>query len=95
MNNNNIYDMKLHEVMSVGNFYLTNIYITRVPGGWIYSDTYNEKPTSVFVPFNNEFMENGEEGDKDYALAERKIYPGAKNKIDIDEEYLAICNKKD
>ena len=56
-----IYDLKLHEyIHTEGN----NIYVTRVPGGWIYETINSEinmgennniyRP--VFVPFNNEFQ---------------------------------------
>lgn len=37
------------------------VFIKRVPGGWIYSmlwvaDDGTPRPTSVFVPFDNEFQ---------------------------------------
>lgn len=55
-----IYDMKLHERMNAG-----DLYVTRVPGGWIYetleynqdSDRYFISATT-FVPFHNEFHPN-------------------------------------
>lgn len=48
-----IYKMKLHEQIKTSN----NLFITRVPGGWLYAspcgeDVYQES----FVPFHNEFM---------------------------------------
>ena len=51
--NNNIYNMSLHEIIKIG-----NISITRVAGGWIYEIPRGnaKRVTSVFVPFNNEFM---------------------------------------
>ena len=54
--NDNIYDMKLHEEIDLGNF----ISVLRVPGGWIY--TTNEgisesgyDASSCFVPYSKEF----------------------------------------
>ena len=44
----NIYHLTLHEYTKVD-----NVYITRVPGGWVYE--FDE--TAVFVPFHNEFQE--------------------------------------
>jgi len=53
----NIYEMKLHQTLRL------DIYteVLRVAGGWIYTIySSNEeainKPTSVFVGFNNEFQ---------------------------------------
>lgn len=53
---NDIYKLKLHECIKIttNNLGLYNIYITRVPGGWIYK--YDGKDVGVFIPFNNEFM---------------------------------------
>ena len=47
-----IYDLKLHEIMTINNGQL----IMRVPGGWIYKidDKY------IFVPYNNEFSNKRE-----------------------------------
>ena len=42
-----IYEMKLHECLK----FSEELYVTRVPGGWIYSNANN----SVFVPYNDEF----------------------------------------
>lgn len=39
--------------------------ILRVPGGWIFRTSDNERDiyiSSVFVPFNNEFMQESEDG---------------------------------
>ena len=47
----NIYQMKLHETLDDLGLYS----ILRVPGGWIYLDKSSN--ISVFVPFNNEFMD--------------------------------------
>jgi hypothetical protein len=58
MEDTDIYKMKLHEeiVCSVGK-------ITRVPGGWIYTIyKISEGYVSVFVPFNNEFMDINKPG---------------------------------
>ena len=46
----NIYNLSLHEGCLVDD----DLWILRVPGGWIYRCLENE--TSVFVPFNNEFQ---------------------------------------
>lgn len=57
-NNKTIYDLELNESMSIQtehNFLIVN----RVPGGWIYSNTYaGESVSSVFVPMNKEFKKN-------------------------------------
>lgn len=45
-----LYKMELHEIIEMK----INIYILRVPGGWLY--VTNEHP--VFVPFNDEFKED-------------------------------------
>jgi len=49
-----LHDMKLHAELNFNAFK-----IFRVPGGWIYTltDCCGENPTSIFVPFNNEFQE--------------------------------------
>ena len=56
--NKSIYELKLHEVSIVKDDSLFTKAI-RVPGGWIYIsfDKPNNIGTSVFIPFNNEFME--------------------------------------
>lgn len=66
-----LYGMKLNHTIEFSNGY----HVTRVPGGWIYiyfqrnqvampdgmwSENYT--PTSVFVPFNNEFQEREQHG---------------------------------
>jgi hypothetical protein len=50
----NIYNLKLHETLSISGFE-----ITRVPGGWIYIKRYriNIPDIMTFIPFNNEFQE--------------------------------------
>ena len=53
-----LYEMKLHECIKSDK--CGGVWITRVPGGWIYMDIINETPASVFVPFNNEFMETNQ-----------------------------------
>jgi len=48
-----IYELELHETVSVKNSIEGNMEITRVPGGWIYSLEYpgfRQSPV-VFVPF--------------------------------------------
>jgi hypothetical protein len=47
-----IYKMKLHDTYRDSYFM-----VLRVPGGWMYTSyTEGEAESSVFVPFNNEFM---------------------------------------
>ena len=54
-----LYKMKLNELMSIK----PNIEVLRVAGGWVYMyTTINRSGTSistVFVPFNNEFQNEG------------------------------------
>jgi hypothetical protein len=47
-----IYDLELHETIYLDG---KSIYVTRVPGGWLYK-FIEETNISIFVPFNNEFM---------------------------------------
>jgi len=56
MADKDIYKMKLHEVMVISG----NVEAMRVPGGWLYTYFNSEvggTDMSVFVQFNNEFME--------------------------------------
>jgi hypothetical protein len=46
-----MYDLKLGE-----SFYINDIEILRVPGGWLYNHFFDHNQTTVFVPFSNEFM---------------------------------------
>jgi len=51
-----IYDLELHKEIHLKN---SQIYITRVPWGWIYENYYPKWDmitSSVFVPFNKEFI---------------------------------------
>lgn len=50
----NLQEMKLHTKLNFDCFT-----VLRVSGGWIYTltDGYGNNPTTVFVPFNNEFQE--------------------------------------
>ena len=48
-----IYDLKLHQALQLNN----QVEIARVPGGWVYTI----RGRSVFVPFNDEFLEKEEE----------------------------------
>ena len=53
-----IYDLSLHESISVTNTVGGKVEITRVPGGWVYAFDYpgfRQSPI-VFVPFNNDFQ---------------------------------------
>ena len=55
-----IYELKLHEVLTITTNVGGKIEVTRVAGGWIYCNEYpgfREAPI-VFVPFHNEFMES-------------------------------------
>ena len=47
-----IYNLKLHEGILID----PHIYITRVPGGWLYDVGEEENIFVVFVPFDDEFM---------------------------------------
>lgn len=49
-----IYDMKLHQVLSIG-----DSMVKRVPGGWVYSiPASDQSDQAVFVPYHNEFLDN-------------------------------------
>lgn len=48
MEEKTMYDLKLNESMRITDY--GQIYITRVPGGWIY-----DGHTACFVPYNSEF----------------------------------------
>jgi hypothetical protein len=55
----NLYSMDLHHSITVDRY----TEIMRVAGGWIYIVHSSDKeeddnPTSIFVPFNNEFQKN-------------------------------------
>lgn len=47
--------MELHDTLNTD----SNIHITRVPGGWIYN--YIIRNYTVFIPYSNEFDEEGNE----------------------------------
>lgn len=53
-----IYKLKLHESIEIRR--LGGFTITRVPGGWLYRFLHTGSVTAstVFVPFDNEFMAN-------------------------------------
>lgn len=62
-----IYDLKLHETITVGIAYQLDARVTRVAGGWIYQymqsetvairkDEIKERFSPVFVPFSEEFI---------------------------------------
>jgi len=57
-----IFELKLHEELELDTYF----YVTRVPGGWIYTDNKYDTTTSVFVPYSIEFycqeVEKAEEG---------------------------------
>ena len=56
-----IYDLKLHEsTYAVDGIHASLcVLVTRVAGGWVYNsfDTSNNIGSSVFVPYNNEFID--------------------------------------
>lgn len=58
--NDDIYNMKLHDEIILWR----GLFITRVPGGWIYNREYEVAGEymvgSTFVAFNNEFQGKGE-----------------------------------
>jgi len=49
----NIYTLELHEELQLPDSYL---WVRRVAGGWLYMNYEDDKITSTFVPFHNEFM---------------------------------------
>ena len=54
MGDKTIYTLGLHEGTNVG-----DIWVMRVPGGWIYDcwDMHHDMPKlGTFVPYNNEFQ---------------------------------------
>ena len=55
-----IYDLKLHEGVTVKSEFGGNIEITRVPDGWIYSFEYPvwRQSQIVFVKYHAEFINN-------------------------------------
>jgi hypothetical protein len=62
-----IYNLELHEVIILTVADRTQIAITKVPGGWVYTTTtyVGEKEitslqSSVFVPYNDEFKKGPE-----------------------------------
>ena len=60
MDEDKIYEMKLHEQEAVGDIKsdTRHTWVTRVAGGWLYSmKTYKGNVSMCFVPFNNEFQE--------------------------------------
>ena len=65
----NIYDLKLHEVVSTNN---GSHSVTRVPGGWIYHSwrhvcgtvDYREEFAATFVPFHDKEMDLEPDEDK-------------------------------
>ena len=52
MDNNDIYNMKLHQEIKYDDL---NVVVIRVAGGWIYKNT-NIVESLTFVPYNNEFQ---------------------------------------
>ena len=54
---NNIYELKLHEGMVIND----RDFVMRVPGGWLYTVSASDTSSvSVYVPFDNEFMQTSE-----------------------------------
>ena len=48
-----MYDLNLGESLHV-----YELEILRVPGGWLFIHFFDPNPTTVFVPFSNEFMKS-------------------------------------
>lgn len=63
MSDKPLYAMKLHDVITVHH---GSTWITRVPGGWIYSFHRLDcgQMNSVFVPYNSEFRETDDGVDR-------------------------------
>lgn len=57
-----IYDLKLNETIEITTDCIT-YHVTRVPGGWIYNQMRLDagQISSTFVPFDNEYMREGNE----------------------------------
>ncbi|MEH6406655.1 MAG: hypothetical protein V7767_05180 [Leeuwenhoekiella sp.] len=58
----NIYELELHESLKVYESSNTEIFVIRVPGGWIYDISKDKKSGKSythtnFVPFHKEFKE--------------------------------------
>jgi hypothetical protein len=50
----NIYEMGLHEFIQIKG--VDNMFVLRVPGGWIYYKASSIGYATTFVPFDNEFQ---------------------------------------
>ncbi|MHA1481927.1 MAG: hypothetical protein ACTSQA_00630 [Candidatus Heimdallarchaeaceae archaeon] len=87
--NNNIYDMVLHDKISL-NKHLT---IQRVPGGWNYIYTSDQKVTVTFVPYSTEFKKSPklEIGTREHAKCNRFGCPGSIRLFDS-TLYCTVCN---
>ena len=58
----NMYDLKLNETMDMT--YNNYMEIIRVPGGWLYKyHVYDHSDTMTFVPYDEEFLGENENGD--------------------------------
>lgn len=58
-NDQRIFHLKLHEGLLLER---VEIYVLRVPGGWLYTDTEDSNNSSAcFVPYNPEFRFKAEE----------------------------------
>jgi len=59
MKNPKIYEMQLHDETYLGD----DLFVTRVPGGWVYTQVVTEGSGdqnvrfAVFVPFSKEFID--------------------------------------
>jgi len=60
-----IYDLELHEELKLILEY-SPLTILRVPGGWTYTEYHNEKTTTTFVPYNDEFNPKAKPQPEDY-----------------------------
>jgi hypothetical protein len=49
-----IYDLELHETLKIAN----DMYVYKVPGGWIYQIICDDEVSCVFVPYGQEYRVN-------------------------------------
>lgn len=56
MDNKDIYNMELHDVITLDFDKNTWNIVVRVAGGWIYRFRNPQSSSAVFVPFDNQFQ---------------------------------------
>ncbi len=84
-----IYDLKLHEQLKIS----TCIYVTRVPGGWLYDYYEDGQKTACFVPYSNEFIEAKQDKFKDKVVV--KVNPDEMLELSVDDDISANSNKRE